>query len=49
MFGVWSELQGSIKEVQHDNYSKAEKWLDRMQESADGQDAVQEELQPLTI
>jgi nitric-oxide synthase len=49
VWGVVLNFKESIKEVQHDNYSKAEKWLDRMQESADGQDAVQEELQPLTI
>ena len=49
VWGVVLNFKESIKEVQHDNYSKAEKWLDRMQESADGQAAVHEELQQLTI
>lgn len=49
VWGVVLHFKEAIKEVQHDNYSKAEKWLERVQESADSQAAVQEELQLLTI
>ncbi|MEH2463150.1 hypothetical protein [Nostoc sp.] len=49
VWGVVLHFKEAIKEVQHDNYSKAEKWLERVQESADSQAVVQEELQLLTI
>ena len=49
VWGVVLHFREAIKEVQHDNYSKAEKWLERVQEPADSQAAVQEELQLLTI
>ncbi|WP_375512546.1 nitric oxide synthase oxygenase [uncultured Nostoc sp.] len=49
VWGVVLNFKEAIKEVQHDNYSKAEKWLERVQESADSQAVVQEELQLLTI
>ncbi|MEH2118874.1 nitric oxide synthase oxygenase [Nostoc sp.] len=49
VWGVVLHFKEAIKEVQHDNYSKAEKWLERVQASADSQATVQEELQLLTI
>jgi sulfite reductase alpha subunit-like flavoprotein/nitric oxide synthase oxygenase domain/subunit len=49
VWGVVLNFKQAIKEIQHDNYSKAEKWLERVHESADGQAAVEKELQMPTI
>ncbi|WP_414550603.1 hypothetical protein [Anabaena sp. CCY 0017] len=41
-------LQRSLKQVQKDNYSKAEKWLNRFQQSTNEQEAL-EQGQALTV
>ncbi len=49
VWGVVLNFKQAIKEVQHDNYSKAEKWLERVHQSADSQELVQEAVQPVSV
>jgi hypothetical protein len=49
VWGVTLNYKQAIKQVQHDNYSKAEKWLDRVHQSADDRASVNEAVQPLSI
>jgi nitric-oxide synthase len=49
VWGVVLNFKQAIKEVQHDNYSKAEKWLERVHQSADGQSSVKEAAQPVSV
>lgn len=49
VWGVVLNFKQAIKEVQHDNYSKAEKWLDRVHQLADDQALVQEAVQPISV
>jgi nitric-oxide synthase len=48
VWGVVLNFKQAIKEVQHDNYSKAEKWLERVHQSSDSQASVQE-AQPVSV
>ena len=47
VWGVVLNYHQAIKQVQHDNYSKAEGWLIRVQQSADA--PVKELVQPLSV
>ncbi|HEY9675879.1 MAG TPA: nitric oxide synthase oxygenase [Waterburya sp.] len=49
VWGVVLNFKQAIKEVQHDNYSKAEKWLERVHQSADSQASVKEAAQSVSI
>lgn len=48
VWGVQLHFKQAIKQVQKDNYSKAERWLNRMHQSADTQTAVEAAMQPLS-
>jgi hypothetical protein len=48
VWGVQWHFHQAIKQVQKDNYSKAEKWLDRVKQSTNEQAAIEKE-QPLTV
>ncbi|WP_341530403.1 nitric oxide synthase oxygenase [Nostoc sp. UHCC 0302] len=48
VWGVQLHFQQVIKQVQKDNYSKAEKWLNRVKQSTNEQAAI-EESQPLSV
>lgn len=47
VWGVVLNYKQAVKQVQHDNYSKAEGWLIRVQQSADTQAPVKALVQPL--
>ena len=47
VWGVQLHFTQAIKQVQKDNYSKAEKWLERVQQSAE--DVAVKEVQPLSV
>lgn len=49
VWGVVLNFKQAIKEVQHDNYSKAEKWLERVHQSPDDQAAVKEVAPALSV
>jgi len=49
VWGVTLNFKQAIKEVQKDNYSKAERWLDRVQNSGENQVSSQEVMQPLSV
>lgn len=46
VWGVTLNYKQAIKQVQKDNYSKAERWLNRVNQSTDDHAAVQEVAQP---
>ncbi|BAZ23692.1 hypothetical protein NIES4073_45810 [Kalymmatonema gypsitolerans NIES-4073] len=48
VWGVQLHFQQAIKQVQKDNYSKAEKWLNRVKQSTNEQSAIEKE-QPVTV
>lgn len=48
VWGVQLHFQQAIKQVQKDNYSKAEKWLNRVKQSTNEQAAL-EQGQPVTV
>ncbi|MDZ8263811.1 hypothetical protein [Nostoc sp. ChiQUE01b] len=48
VWGVQLHFQQAIQQVQKDNYSKAEKWLNRVKQSTNEQAAI-EQGQPLTV
>lgn len=48
VWGVQLHFQQAIKQVQKDNYSKAEKWLNRVKESTNEESAIEKE-QPVTV
>ncbi|HEY9632189.1 MAG TPA: hypothetical protein V6D14_02215 [Coleofasciculaceae cyanobacterium] len=49
VWGVQLNFKQAIKQVQKDNYSKAEGWLIRVQQPADTQASVKELVQPLSV
>lgn len=49
VWGVQLNFKQAIKQVQKDNYSKAEGWLIRVQQSGDTQAPVKELVLPLTV
>ena len=49
VWGVQLHFKQAIKQVQKDNYSKAEGWLIRVHQSADEQEPVKELVQPLSV
>ncbi|WP_272819460.1 hypothetical protein [Scytonema hofmannii] len=49
VWGVTLNYQQAIKQVQKDNYSKAEKWLNRVHQPVDGKVAVEGEVQPAMV
>ncbi|MCC3422471.1 MAG: nitric oxide synthase oxygenase [Microcoleus sp. PH2017_01_SCD_O_A] len=49
VWGVQLNFKQAIKQVQKDNYSKAEGWLIRVQQSSDSEAPVKELAQPLTV
>ncbi|MEP0857881.1 nitric oxide synthase oxygenase [Trichocoleus sp. DQ-U1] len=49
VWGVQLNFKQAIKQVQKDNYSKAEGWLIRVQQPGDSEAPVKELVQPLTV
>ena len=49
VWGVQLNFKQAIKQVQKDNYSKAEGWLIRVQQPGDNEAPVKELVQPLTV
>lgn len=49
VWGVTLNFKQAIKEVEKENYSKAERWLDRVQSSGKNQASIQEVMQPLNV
>ncbi len=49
VWGVQLHFKQAIKQVQKDNYSKAEKWLERVQQPTEDQVLVNEVMQPLSV
>jgi sulfite reductase alpha subunit-like flavoprotein/nitric oxide synthase oxygenase domain/subunit/hemoglobin-like flavoprotein len=49
VWGVTLNYQQAIKEVQKNNYSKAEKWLNRVHQPVDGKVASEEEVQSMRV
>lgn len=49
VWGVQLHFKQAIKQVQQDNYSKAEGWLIRVQQSTDSEAPVKELVQPLSV
>jgi len=49
VWGVQLHFNQAIKQVQQDNYSKAEGWLIRVQQSTDSEAPVKELVQPLSV
>jgi hypothetical protein len=47
VWGVQLHFKQAIKQVQHDNYSKAEKWLNRLQQSADTETSAPQPQPPV--
>ena len=49
VWGVQLNFKQAIKQVQKDNYSKAEGWLIRVQQPGDSEAPVKELVQPLSV
>ena len=49
VWGVQLNFKQAIKQVQKDNYSKAQGWLIRVQQPGDSEAPVKELVQPLTV
>ena len=49
VWGVQLHFKQVIKQVQKNNYFKAERWRDRVHQSADGQASVKEWVQLLSL